>query len=88
MPLELVRRDMRLPVFGVAIPGSIAWVIILGLSPLAFFPIFAAALVAIGYSGILHYFAVEAGMRPLVVDINRVIPPRMSTGHRPMRATC
>lgn len=23
-------------------------------------------------------------MRPVVVDINRVIPPRMSTGHRPI----
>jgi hypothetical protein len=63
LPLEVVRRDMKLPVFWVAIPGSLAGVIVLGLSPFAFFPIFAAALVAIGYSGILHYFAIEAGMR-------------------------
>lgn len=84
MPVELIRRDMKLPVFGVAIPGSIAGVIILGLSPFAFFAIFAAALVAIGYSGILHYFAVEAGLRPVVVDINRVLSPRLSTGHKPI----
>lgn len=82
MPLELIRRDMKLPVFGVAIPGSIAGVIILGLNPLAFFPFLAASLIAIGYSGILHYFAVEAGMRPVVVDINRVLPPRLTTGHK------
>jgi adenylate cyclase len=82
LPLEVVRRDMKLPVFWVAIPGSIAGVIVLGLSPLNFFPIFAAALIAIGYSGILHYFAIEAGMRPVVVDINRVVPPRLSTGHK------
>jgi adenylate cyclase len=82
MPVELLRRDMRLPVFWVAIPGSIAGVIILGLSPFAFFAIFAASLIAIGYSGILHYFAVEAGLRPVVVDINRVLPPRLSTGHK------
>jgi adenylate cyclase len=82
MPVELLRRDMKLPVFWVAIPGSIAGVIILGLSPFAFFAIFAASLIAIGYSGILHYFAVEAGLRPVVVDINRVLPPRLSTGHK------
>ncbi len=82
MPVELIRREMKLPVFGVAIPGSIAGVVILGLSPFAFFVIFAASLIAIGYSGILHYFAVEAGLRPVVVDINRVLPPRLSTGHR------
>src|SRR5882672_6813026 len=39
MPVELLRRDMRLPIFWVAIPGSIAGVIILGLSPFAFFAI-------------------------------------------------
>jgi len=82
MPVELIRRDMKRPIFWVAIPGSIAGVIILGLSPFAFFAIFAASLIAIGYSGILHYFAVEAGLRPVVVDINRVLPPRLSTGHK------
>jgi adenylate cyclase len=82
MPMQLIRRELKLPIFGVAIPGSIAGVIILGLTPWAFFPIFAAALIAIGYSGILHYFAVETGMRPVIVDINRVLPPRLSTGHK------
>jgi len=82
MPVQLVRQEMSLPIFGVAIPGSIAGVVILELSPWAFFPILAASLVAIGYSGILHYFAVEAGLRPVLIDINRVLPPRLSTGHR------
>jgi adenylate cyclase len=82
MPVELLRRDMKLPIFWVAVPGSIAGVIILGLTPLAFFPIFAASLVAIGYSGILHYFAVEAGLRPVLVDINHNLSPRLSTGHK------
>jgi adenylate cyclase len=81
-PVELIRRDMKLPILYVAIPGSIAGVIILGLTPLAFFPIFAASLVAIAYSGILHYFAVEAGLRPVVVDINRVLTPRLSAGQK------
>jgi adenylate cyclase len=82
MPVQLLRQEMKLPVVGVAIPGSIAGVIVLGLSPWAFFPILAAALVAIGYSGILHFFAVEAGLRPVVVDINRVVSPRLTTGHK------
>ncbi len=80
MPVDLVRREMGLPIFGVAIPGSIAGVIILGLPAWTVFPILAAALIAIGYSGILHYFAVEAGLRPVVVDINHVLPPRLTTG--------
>jgi adenylate cyclase len=82
MPVELIRQEMKLPIFGVAIPGAIAGVIVLGLPAWAFLPILAAALVAIGYSGILHYFAVEAGLRPVVVDINRVVSPRLSTGHK------
>jgi len=79
IPLEILRRDMWLPLLGVALPGSVVAVIVLGLSPLTFFAIFAGALVAIGYSGILHYFAVEAGLRPVLVDINSTITPRTST---------
>jgi adenylate cyclase len=82
MPMELIRRDMKLPVLGVALPGSLVAPFILDLSPWAFFPILAGSLVAVGYSGILHYFAVEAGMRPAVVDINRELPPRLSTGQK------
>jgi adenylate cyclase len=82
MPLELIRRDMKLPIFGVALPGSAIAPFILDLSLLTFFPILGGSLVSIGYSGILHYFAVEAGMRPAVVDINRVLPPRLSTGQK------
>jgi len=57
-------------------------VIILDLSPLAFVPLFAGSLIAIGYAGILHYLALETGMRPVLVDINRVLAPRLRTGTR------
>jgi class 3 adenylate cyclase len=83
LPLEVVRRDSFLPVLGVAIPGSIAAVAIFGLSPLSFLPIFAAGLVAIGYAGVLHYFALETGMRPVLMDLNRSVSPKM---HRTARA--
>jgi len=82
LPIDQIRSGLKVPIFLVGVPASIAGVIVLGLSPLSFFPILAAALVAIGYSGILHFFAVEGGLRPVVVDINRVVPPPLRTGHR------
>jgi adenylate cyclase len=80
LPAYLLRRDVTLPIFVVAIPTSILAVAIYGLSWLAFFPLIAAGLVAIGYGGILHYLALEAGMRPVLVDINREVTPRRETG--------
>jgi class 3 adenylate cyclase len=82
LPLAIVRHDMYLPIFGVALPGSVVAVAILGLAWTATLPIFAGAMIAIGYSGLLHYFAVEAGMRPVLVDINRSLPPRLRMGVR------
>ncbi len=82
LPLEVIKRDLKLPVILVAFPGSIAGVLILDLSWPAFFPLFAGSMVAIGYAGILHYLALESGMRPVLVDINRVLPPRQQTGVR------
>jgi adenylate cyclase len=82
LPIQIIRRDMFLPVVGVALPGSIAAVVIMKLAWTATLPIFAGAMIAIGYSGLLHYFAVEAGMRPILVDINRSLPPRLRMGVR------
>ena len=79
LPLDVLRRDLKLPMIFVALPGSIAAVAILDLTPLAVVPLYAGSLVAIGYSGILHYLALETGMRPVLVDINRVSPPRLQT---------
>jgi len=78
----VISRDMKLPILIVALPGAIAAVVVLGLSWTAFFPLFAGALISIAYAGILHYFALETGMRPVLVDINRVLPPRLQTGPR------
>jgi len=69
-PLEVVKRDLPLPVFLVVIPTCIAGIAILELSWLAIFPLLAAAVAAMGYSAVLHYLAVEAGMRPLLVEMN------------------
>ena len=53
---------------------------ILDLPALAIFPLLAGAAVAMGYSAILHYLAVEAGMRPVLLDINSSLSPRLRTG--------
>ena len=82
LPAELVRRDLFLPVVIVVIPSCAAAVAIIGLSWLTFLPLFAGSLVAVGYGGILHYLALEAGMRPMLIDINQAVSPRRV----PMRA--
>jgi adenylate cyclase len=79
LPLSLIRRDVAVPI-GVTIVPVCAWaVIVLGLSWPAFFPLFAGSLVALGYSAILHYLVLEAGMRPVLVDLNECeVAPRRS----------
>ncbi|MCI0635410.1 MAG: adenylate/guanylate cyclase domain-containing protein, partial [Actinobacteria bacterium] len=52
-------------------------VAILGLSWVAVFPFLAGSLVAVGYAAILHYLAIESGMRPVLIDINREVSPRL-----------
>ena len=78
LPLHLVKRDLPVPVFVTVIPGCVAAVYFLDLAWYDFFPLFAGGLVSIGYSMILHYLAVEGGMRPVLTDINREVSPRMS----------
>jgi len=78
LPFELIRRQIVMPFVGVVIPSCIAGVLIFDLSWLAFIPLFAGSAVAVGYSTILHYLATEAGMRPVLVDLNRELSPRLS----------
>ena len=73
LPLELIRRDLGFPVFGVAVPVSIAAVLLYDLSWLAFFPMLVGGLIALGYSAVLHYLALELAMRPILFDINAAL---------------
>jgi len=71
LPLNLIRHDLWVPV-GIAIVPTCIWaVLVLGLAWPAFFPLFAGSMVALGYSAILHYLILEAGMRPVLLDINQ-----------------
>ncbi|MGH3374815.1 MAG: hypothetical protein ACRDP6_08750, partial [Actinoallomurus sp.] len=79
LPLNLIRHDLWVPV-GIAIAPTCAWAVyILGLEWPAFFPLFAGSMVALGYSAILHYLILEAGMRPVLIDIhNSERTPRLT----------
>jgi class 3 adenylate cyclase len=87
LPLELIRRDLGFPVFGVAVPVSVAAVVLYDLSWLAFVPILFGGLIALGYSGILHYLALELAMRPILFDINAALhsPVKIDRPSIPLR---
>ena len=65
-----------------------AAVIVLELSWLALFPILFAGLLAIAYSGTLHYLALELAMRPILFDINAALetPVRIDRPSLSLRA--
>src|SRR3954454_13128812 len=80
LPLNLIRRDLWVPIVVTVVP-TCAWaVIVLGLAWVHFIPFFVGSMVALGYSAILHYLILEAGMRPVLLDLNEAEDaPRMST---------
>jgi class 3 adenylate cyclase len=78
LPLDLIKRDLPIPVLVCVIPGVLAAVYFLDLRWYDFFPLLAGSMVSMGYSLILHYLAVEGGMRPVLIDINREVGPRYS----------
>src|SRR6185503_12230306 len=71
LPLRLVRDELFSPVAAVVLPSCVAAVFILDLSWLDFFPLVIAGSVAVGYGAILHHLTIEAGMRPILIDINQ-----------------
>jgi adenylate cyclase len=79
LPLDLIRRDMLFPILAVVGPSCVAGVIVLDLPWTAIFPLLGAAMISVGYGAILHYLTVEAGMRPVLVEINREVSPRFAT---------
>jgi adenylate cyclase len=77
LPLHLLRNDVKIPLSVVVLPGCAVATWFLHLEWFNFFPLVAGSLVALGYSGILHYLLVESGMRPVLVDINQSLTPRL-----------
>ena len=77
LPLDLLRRDLPIPLLFTVVPSCALGVVLLGLPWPAFFPFLIGAAVAVGYAAILHFLAIEAGMRPILIDINRSVSPRL-----------
>ena len=82
VPAAVAVREIKWPILFVAIPGVIGAVVMLDLSYWSVFPLFAGCLLAVGYGAVLHYFALEGGMRPVLKDINRRHRPVSRTGMR------
>jgi class 3 adenylate cyclase len=78
LPLHLVKRDLPLPVTVSAVVTCAAGVAIFGLSAWAVVPLLAASAISIGYAIVLHYLAVEIGMRPVLIEIDSSRSPRRS----------
>ncbi len=79
MPITLLRRDLPVPVGLSVFAIAVAAIPILDLGWLSFFPLILGALVSVAYAAMLHYLAIEGGMRPVLLDINSQISPRTST---------
>ena len=75
-PWRMIRTVALLPVIVVVIPAAILSVAMLQLSWPAVFPFIAGSLVALAYSSMLHYFALELGLRPVLMHINQLGAPR------------
>jgi adenylate cyclase len=86
MPILLIRKNSLFPIL-VALVSVVASIAVLGLSWLAFFPIMIAALLSVGYAGIVHYLALELAIRPILFDINSALdrPVRIDRPVVPLR---
>jgi adenylate cyclase len=71
LPLNLIRRDLWVPIVVTVVPTCVWAVIVLGLAWVHFIPFFVGSMVALGYSAILHYLILETGMRPVLLDLNQ-----------------
>jgi adenylate cyclase len=82
LPRQLVLKNGWQAFTVIAVPVSIYATIEFDLPAYGALIVFAGALVAIAYAAILHFFASELFMRPLLEDISRHLPPGFSANVR------
>src|SRR3954452_8392655 len=78
LPVLFVTRALWLPVAFVAIPVSIYVTAVLELPALSGLALFLGAMVSVGYAAVLHFFASELALRPVVRDIALQLPPEFA----------
>src|SRR3954449_626808 len=78
LPVEFVTRGAWLPVVLVVAPVSVFITVTLELPAYSVLILFAAALVAVAYAAVLHFFGSELALRPVVHDIALELPPEFA----------
>src|SRR3954447_4614655 len=78
LPVEFVTHGAWLPVVLVAAPVSMFITLELDLPGYSVLILFAAALVAVAYAAVLHFFGSELALRPVVHDIALQLPPEFA----------
>ena len=79
LPREVVMREAWRPVVMVVLPISIYITLELGLPPYSVLILAAGALVSVTYTAILHFFASELALRPVLEEICEGLPPGFAT---------
>jgi len=75
-PWRMIRMNALVPAIIVIVPSAVISAVMLDLTWTAVFPFIAGSTVALAYASMLHYFALEIGYRPLLIDINKQVSPR------------
>jgi adenylate cyclase len=78
LPVEFVTRGVWLPVVLVVVPVSVFITVELSLPAYSVLILFGAALVAVAYAAVLHFFGSELALRPVVHDIALQLPPKFA----------
>ena len=79
LPRSVVVRETWRPIVFVVVPVSIYMTIELELPPYSALILAGGALVAVAYAAILHFFASELALRPVIEDICEELPAGFST---------
>ena len=74
LPRDYVWRSGWLPFVMIAVPLSVIIPVLLDLPAWSAAIVFAGALVAVAYAAVLHFFASEVFLRPVLQDIARQLP--------------
>jgi adenylate cyclase len=78
LPVQFVTHGGWIPVTLVALPVSVYTTAELELPAYSGIALFAGALVSVGYAAVLHFFAAELALRPVVHDIAKQLPPEFA----------
>ena len=74
LPIRIFKEDVTIALAVAGLPSVVAVILVADLHWSSFFPLLVVGAIAATYAGVLQYFAIETGMRPVVDDIVRCLP--------------